>query len=103
MVLKMSAALIGFCGLMWVAATAGIYLAMSQTPERFGAIMKHVPRLAMMVLPFRPLWMSARAGSLRVGDPAPDFTLPQLHGDRTVTLSAEYPQTPVVLIFGSYT
>jgi hypothetical protein len=86
-----------------MAATAGIYLAMSQPPERFGAIMARVPRVAMIVLPFKPLWMSARAGSLQVGDEAPDFTLPLLHGDRAVTLSAEYPQQPVVLIFGSYT
>jgi peroxiredoxin len=57
----------------------------------------------MAVLPFRPLWMSARAGTLQVGDTAPDFSLPLLHGDRKVTLSAEYRKKPVVLIFGSYT
>jgi len=76
---------------------------MLQTPERFGAFMSHVPGAAMAVLPFRPLWMSARAGALREGDRAPDFTLPLLHGDRTVSLSSEYRQKPVVLIFGSYT
>jgi hypothetical protein len=102
-VLKTAAALIAVSGLIWVAASAGIYLAMSQTPERFGAIMARVPRIAMMVLPFKPLWMSARAGSLRIGDPAPDFTLPVLHDDRSVTLSAEFRRKPVVLIFGSYT
>ena len=47
--------------------------------------------------------MSARAGALRVGDQAPDFTLPVLHGDRSVSLSREYREKPVVLIFGSYT
>jgi hypothetical protein len=88
---------------LWIVAAAGLYLAMSQTPERFGAIMTRVPTFAMIVLPFKPLWMSARTGSLQVGDRAPDFTLPLLHGDRAVTLSAEYPQKPVVLIFGSYT
>jgi hypothetical protein len=102
-VLKTSAALIAVSGLIWVAASAGVYLAMSQTPERFGAIMARVPRIGMMVLPFKRLWMSARAGSLRIGDPAPDFTLPLLHGDRSVTLSAESRRKPVVLIFGSYT
>lgn len=76
---------------------------MRQPPETFGAIMARVPSIAMIVLPFKPLWMSARAGSLRPGDRAPDFTLPVLHGDRTVTLSAQYRQKPVVLIFGSYT
>ena len=95
--------LVGFCAILWIVAAGGIYLAMRRPPERFGAIMNRVPRVAMMVLPFKPLWMSARAGTLEVGDPAPEFTLPVLHGDRTVTLSAEFRQKPVVLIFGSYT
>jgi hypothetical protein len=76
---------------------------MRQTPDRFGAIMSHVPAFAMIVLPFRPLWMSARAGNLVVGDPAPDFALPVLHSDRVVRLSEKVRQRPVVLIFGSYT
>jgi hypothetical protein len=88
---------------LWVAATAGLYAAMRQPPERFGAIMSHVPGVAMMVLPFRPLWMSARSGHLRVGDQAPDFSLRQLHGEGSVTLSQEYKSKPVVLVFGSYT
>jgi hypothetical protein len=65
--------------------------------------MSHVPMFAMAVLPFKPLWMSARAGTLAVGDVAPDFALPALHGDRVVKLSEETRQKPVVLIFGSYT
>ena len=76
---------------------------MRQTPESFGAIMSHVPSMAMIVLPFKPLWMSARTGTLQPGDPAPDFTLPMLIGGRSVTLSSEYSRKPVVLIFGSYT
>ena len=76
---------------------------MRQPPETFGRIMSHVPDVTMMVLPFKPLWMSARAGHLQVGEVAPDFTLPVLKGDRTVTLSTEYRQRPVVLVFGSYT
>jgi hypothetical protein len=102
-VLKTLVACAGLCALLWIVLTAGLYVAMSQTPERFGAIMTRVPRVAMMVLPFKPLWMSARAGTLQVGDLAPDFTLPLLQSDRTVTLGAEYPLKPVVLIFGSYT
>src|SRR5438270_7805918 len=89
--------------LIWCAATAGLYAAMRQPPERFGAIMSHVPGIAMMILPFKPLWMSARAGHLQVGDAAPDFSLPSLHGDAAVTLSKEYASRPVVLVFGSYT
>lgn len=84
-------------------AAAGLYAAMLQPPERFGAIMSYVPRHAMMALPFEPLWMSARAGRLHVGDAAPDFALPALDESRRVKLSEEYRERPVVLIFGSYT
>jgi hypothetical protein len=88
---------------LWVAATAALYAAMRQPPESFGAIMAHVPRYAMIALPFKPLWYSARGGHLHVGDRAPDFTLPVLHRDQKVTLSEEYRHQPVVLVFGSYT
>jgi hypothetical protein len=92
------------CGvLVWGAATAALYAAMRQPPETFGRIMSHVPGAAMIALPFKPLWMSARSGRLQAGDPAPDFTLPLLHGERAITLSNEYRQKPVVLVFGSYT
>lgn len=88
---------------LYVAVSAGLYVAMRQPPERFGAIMSKVPLSAMMVLPFRPLWMSARAGQLRVGGPAPDFALPTTDRSRTVRMSEEWRERPVVLIFGSYT
>ena len=94
---------LGGLAALWVTATAGLYVAMRQSPERFGAIMSHVPMVAMMVLPFRPLWMSARAGQLAVGDAAPDFVLPTPDRSRTVNLSQEWREKPVVLIFGSYT
>ena len=58
---------------------------------------------AMMILPFRPLWMSARAGHLAVGDKAPDFALPTTDQSRIVRLSEQWRERPVVLIFGSYT
>jgi hypothetical protein len=41
--------------------------------------------------------------SLKVGDPAPDFTLPDPQGTRQVTLSTFRGKKPVVLVFGSYT
>jgi hypothetical protein len=101
--LRFLAAVIAVVVLVWCAATAGLYAAMRQPPERFGAIMSRVPGIAMMVLPFKPLWFSARSGHLQVGDPAPDFTLPMLHSDEKLTLSDAYRQRPVVLVFGSYT
>ena len=89
--------------LVWGLATISLYLIMQQPPETFGAVMKHVPPVAMLVLPFKPLWDSARGGKLEIGDLAPDFELPDLHNERTVRLSDEYRQKPVVLVFGSYT
>jgi hypothetical protein len=100
---RVAAGLAASAFVLWTLATACLYAAMRQPPETFGAIMARVPSVAMIVLPFKPLWMSARGGSLQPGDLAPDFTLPILHGDRSVTLSAEYRQKPVVLVFGSYT
>jgi len=40
---------------------------------------------------------------LKVGDAAPDFTLPDPTGKKTITLSSYQGKKPVVLIFGSYT
>lgn len=88
---------------VYVMSASALYLAMRQPPERFGVIMSKVPMAAMMVLPFRPLWMSARAGQLAAGDPAPDFALPTPDRSRTVRASDEWRQRPLVLIFGSYT
>jgi peroxiredoxin len=49
------------------------------------------------------MWLWARAGTLKPGDPAPDFTLPTLDHKSQVTLSSFHGQKPVVLVFGSYT
>ena len=102
-IVKIAGVAVGVVAAAYGLAVAGLYAAMCQPPERFGAIMSHVPMPAMMVLPFEPLWMSARAGRLQSGDAAPDFTLPMLDESRRVTLSEELRTRPVVLIFGSYT
>jgi hypothetical protein len=101
--LRLTGIILGAVASLYIAATTGLYFAMRQPPERFGAIMSNVPMPAMMVLPFRSLWMSARAGQLAVGDPAPDFALPTPDRSRTIKLSDEWRERPVVLIFGSYT
>lgn len=79
-----------------------LFAAMRQPPHRFGQIMRHFPMPAMMIVPFEPLWNVARGGGLRVGDAAPDFTLPRSDKSGDVTLSALRGK-PVVLVFGSYT
>ena len=87
----------------YVAASAGLYWVMRQPPEVFGGVMRHVPMPTLMVLPFRPLWLHARAGHLKVGDAAPDFALATYDKKSSVQLSTFRGQRPVVLVFGSYT
>jgi hypothetical protein len=86
-----------------LALSAGLYWAMSQPPDTFGRVMKHVPMPMMLVLPFETLWMRARAGQVQAGDMAPDFSLPTLDRTATVQLSSFRGTQPVVLVFGSYT
>jgi len=83
--------------------SAGLYWAMSQPPDAFGAVMKRVPLMFMRVLPFQTMWKQAREGQLRTGDPAPDFRLPTIDHTNFVTLSSLRGTRPVVLVFGSYT
>lgn len=60
--------------------------------------------VAFAILPFETLWLRARAGTLNVGDHAPDFTLTKLDKTGQVQLSSLTAQgQPVVLVFGSYT
>jgi hypothetical protein len=81
-----------------------VLLAMLQPPERFGRIIQHAPMaLVWGVLPGPKLWLWARAGTLHVGDVAPDFTLSTHDHKGQVTLSSFQNQKPVVLVFGSYT
>ena len=88
---------------LYMVGLASLYWAMRQPPERFGAIMKAMPGPAMMLIPFKPLWTSARAGQLAPGDSAPDFDLPTTDHRARVRLAQQWRERPVALIFGSYT
>ncbi len=89
--------------MVWIPFVGFIFWAMYQPPEKFGAVMKHMPWEIFLIVPFEPLWNQARGGTLHVGDPAPDFTLTKLDKSGTVQLSQMTKQHPVVLVFGSYT
>lgn len=83
---------------------AFIWRAMHQPPESFGRVMAKMPGpVVFLLFPFETLWTHARAGSLHVGDPAPDFSLLKLDKTERVQLSVLNKQQPVVLVFGSYT
>ena len=87
---------LGFVGTMW--------WAMHQPPETFGRVMARMPVPAVFLLaPFETMWIQARAGDLRTGDPAPDFSLMKLDKSERIQLSSLTAKQPVVLVFGSYT
>lgn len=87
---------------LYLALSAGL-VAVMHRPILFGEVMRHVPDPLMMVFPFKQLWFLARAGRLKVGDPAPGFNLPAADKQSPVSLASFHGQKPVVLIFGSYT
>ena len=91
--------------LLWIFACGVLYRVMQQPPETFARFMTRVPGpVAFLVFPFETLWTHARAGSLQIGDPAPDFSLIKLDKTAQIRVSEfTAQQRPVVLVFGSYT
>ena len=81
-----------------------VWWAMHQPPETFGRVMAKMPGpIPFLLFPFETAWLHARAGTLHVGDRAPDFSLLKLDKNERVQLSLLSQQQPVVLVFGSYT
>lgn len=80
-----------------------MYAAMTRSPMEFSRFMMALPAPLMYAAPFPPMWALARAGTVKVGALAPDFTLPRQDGQGLVRLSAVRGSRPVVLVFGSYT
>jgi hypothetical protein len=89
--------------LIYSLLSAALFVAMKQAPLRFATVMSKLPMVSMIILPFEPLWNIARAGDLKIGDPAPDFRLKTYEKSSWVRLSDFRGDRPVVLIFGSYT
>jgi hypothetical protein len=95
-----------FVGLVvaYVCFAVFILWAMRQPPETFGRVMAKMPGpVPFMLFPFETAWLHARAGSLHVGDQAPDFSLLKLDKSERIKLSDLNKTQPVVLVFGSYT
>ncbi|HUU13474.1 MAG TPA: hypothetical protein VM182_07160 [Terriglobia bacterium] len=93
----------GILAVVYILLVIGLYSAMRQPPEVFGGVMRHVPTIAYILLPFEPLWLHARAGHLKVGDITPDFSLHTVDKKSVAQLSSLRGEKPVVLVFGSYT
>lgn len=88
---------------LWLAFVAFMWRIMHRQPEDFARAMKHMPWEVFLVVPFETLWTRARAGSLHIGDAAPDFSLTKIDKSAKVRLSELNAKQPVVMIFGSYT
>jgi hypothetical protein len=89
---------------IYLAFGAFMWHTMHLPPEDFGRVMAKMPGpVVFLLFPFETLWLRARAGTLHVGDPAPDFSLQNVDHTGPVQLSTLNKQKPVVLVFGSYT
>jgi hypothetical protein len=96
--------ILGSVVVLYLLLFVGIWAAMFQPPEVFGRVMSKLPEpLVFVLFPFKPMWLFARSGHLKVGDLAPDFSLQTLDKKSRVQLSSFRGQRPVVLVFGSYT
>lgn len=89
---------------LWLGFVAFMWHTMRQPPEKFGAVMMHMPIPAVfLAAPFETMWLRARAGHLQPGETAPEFNLLTLDKTARVSLSSLVAKGPVVLVFGSYT
>src|SRR5947207_8280215 len=100
---KITARVLVVVFVLWVGFVGFIWRAMHRPPEAFARVMSHLPWEVFLILPFETIWNRARAGTVHVGDAAPDFSLTKLDKSGTVTLSNLNRTQPVVMIFGSYT
>ncbi len=91
--------------LVWLLGCSALYHIMRRPPETFARFMAKLPGpVPFLLFPFETLWTHARAGTLQVGDAAPNFSLTKLDKSASVQLSNLTAQgRPIVLIFGSYT
>jgi len=88
---------------LWAVFVGYMWRIMHRPPEAFGRVMMHLPWEVFLVCPFETMWTHARAGAVRVGDSAPDFTLTKLDKSGNIHLAELDKGQPVVLVFGSYT
>lgn len=100
---KITATALAVFFILWIAFVAFIWRAMHKPPEDFARVMKHMPWEVFLVVPFETMWTRARAGTLQIGDSAPDFSLLKLDKSANIRLSELNAKQPVVMIFGSYT
>jgi hypothetical protein len=87
---------------LYAVVSAALFAVMRQPPDVIGSFFKRIPWPVFAALPMEPLWLRAREGNLRVGDPAPAFDLATFDKRSRVRLESLRGK-PAVLVFGSYT
>jgi hypothetical protein len=101
---RRTAKLVLFAVLIYTAFGLAVFLGMLLPPDRFARLATGAPTSVMFAaLPVEIMWKTARAGRLRPGDPAPDFSLTSTDKTSVARLSSHRGVRPVMLIFGSYT
>ena len=101
--LRVTARILVVVFVLWLAFVGFMWRIMHRAPEQFASVMMHLPWEVFLICPFETMWTQARAGTVRVGDAAPDFTLTKLDKTGTIHLAELNKSQPVVLVFGSYT
>jgi hypothetical protein len=101
--IKITARVLVVIFILWAGFVGYMWRAMHRSPQAFARVMMHLPWEVFLICPFETMWTHARAGSVHIGDPAPDFTLTKLDKSGTVHLAEVNRSQPVVLVFGSYT
>src|SRR5215470_12645643 len=101
--LRITARVLVVLFILWAGFVGFMFRIMHRSPEGFARVMMHLPWQVFLICPFETMWTQARAGTIHIGDAAPDFTLTKLDKTGTVELSELNKTQPVVMIFGSYT
>lgn len=101
--LKITARVLVVVFVLWVGFVAYMWRIMHRSPDGFARVMMHLPWQVFLICPFETMWTHARAGTIHVGDAAPDFSLHKLDKTGDIRLSDLTQKQPVVMIFGSYT
>ena len=101
--LKITARVLVVVFILWAGFIGFMFRIMHRSPEGFARVMMHLPWQVFLICPFETMWTQARAGTIHIGDAAPDFTLTKVDKSGTVHLSELNKTQPVVMIFGSYT
>src|SRR5436190_5782076 len=84
--IKISARVLVVVFVLWVGFVGFMFRIMHRPPEAFARVMMHLPWQVFLVCPFETLWTQARAGTIHIGDAAPNFTLTKVDKSGTIQL-----------------